>query len=185
VESLHKALGISVDAGSSYMGFSASAKADYAKSCDFSSFSIYAKIAVSVRNQLVSVDSPAFNADANDLIVDQHPDRFRERFGDCFIADIKNGGEYFAIYQLTSTDSAERESLALDVQASFRAGLGSAHLNTEITTATSSSRSHLEVHVHEYREGPSARSKPAQCRSRRSGPGLAAAQQDGPEGDGG
>src|SRR5215831_18774821 len=31
VEMLHKALGISVDAGGSYMGFSGSAKADYAK----------------------------------------------------------------------------------------------------------------------------------------------------------
>ncbi len=155
VASLHKQLGISVDAGGSYMGFSADAKVNYANTCDFSSFSTYAVVRVSVQNAFESVDAPEFSQDAKDLIVnkDGADARFRERFGDAFIAGQRTGGEFFAIYQITSTEQSERESLAVNVQAAFDGIIASAHLNTAITTATASSHSHLEVHVHLFRQG--------------------------------
>jgi hypothetical protein len=153
VETLHKSLGISVDAGGSYMGFSGSAKVDYANSCDFSSFSTYVVIRVSVRNATETIDSPAFSPDANELLVNNNPDRFRQRFGDTFIAGVLKGGEYFAIYQITGSDQSEKESMAVNVHAAFNGVLASAELNTSINTAKSESKSHLEVKVHVFRQG--------------------------------
>ena len=154
VETLHKSLGVSVDAGGAYMGFSGSAKVDYLSSCDFSSFSTYVLVRVSVQDAFESIDSPVFSNDANELLVNNNPDRFRQRFGDTFIAGLKKGGEYFAIYQITGSDESERESVAVSVHAAYDAGpLASAHVNTDIHTATSQSKSHLEVHVHVFRQG--------------------------------
>ena len=68
VETLHRSLGISVDAGGSYMGFSGSAKVDYVNSCDFSSFSTYVMVRVSVQDAFESLDGPVFGApDAADF----------------------------------------------------------------------------------------------------------------------
>ncbi|HME09427.1 MAG TPA: hypothetical protein VKG25_20375 [Bryobacteraceae bacterium] len=153
VETLHRSLGISVDAGGSYMGFSGSAKVDYVHSCDFSSFSTYVMVRVSVQDAFESLDGPVFGADATDLIVTNNKTRFRDRFGDAFITGVKKGGEYFAIYQMTGTDQSERESVAVKVHAAFNSGLTSAELNTSINTATARSESHLEVRVHVFRQG--------------------------------
>lgn len=153
VETLHKSLGISVDAGGSYMGVSASAKVDYASSCDFSSFSTYVLVRVSVQDAFESLDSPVFTPDAVELLMAGNSERFRQRFGDTFIAGLRKGGEYFAIYQITGSSKVEKESLAVKVHAAFNGGLTSAELNTSINTATEQTSSHLEVHVHVFRQG--------------------------------
>jgi len=154
VETLHKSLGISVDAGGSYMGFSGSAKVDYANSCDFSSFSTYVVVRVSVQDAAETIDSPIFSPDANELLVNNNPDRFRQRFGDSFISGVRKGGEFFAIYQITGSDESEKESVAVKVRAAYGGGpLASAHLNTDINTDMSKSTSHLTVSCHVFRQG--------------------------------
>jgi len=154
VETLHTSLGISIDAGGSYMGFSGSAKVDYANSCDFSSFSTYVIVRVKVANATETLDAPVFTADAVELLVNGNSDRFRQRFGDTFIAGVLRGGEFFAIYQITGSDESEKEALAVKVNAAYTGGpLLSGKLNTDITTATSSSSSHLSVKCHVFRQG--------------------------------
>jgi len=153
VETLHKSLGISVDAGGSYMGFSGSAKVDYANSCDFSNFSTYVVVRVSVKDATETIDSPIFSPDANELLVNNNPDRFRQRFGDSFISGVLKGGEFFAIYQITGSEQSEKENVAVNVHAAFNGLLTSAELNTSINKATAQSKSHLEVHVRVFRQG--------------------------------
>jgi hypothetical protein len=128
VETLHKSLGINIDAGGSYMGFSGSAKVDYVNECDFSSFSTYVVVRVPVRNAAETIDSPVFSTDANDLLVAENKERFRQRFGDTFISGVLKGGEYFAIYQITGSDQKEKESVSVDVHAAFNAGITSAQM---------------------------------------------------------
>jgi hypothetical protein len=153
VETLHKSLGVSVDAAGSYMGFSGSAKVDYINTCDFSSFSTYVLVKISVQNVFQSLDNPALSADAVELVVNNNPLRFRERFGDCFIDGVKTGGEYFAIYQIKGSDAMERESIAVKVHAAFKGIIASAELNAQITSATEHSKSHLDVRCHVFRQG--------------------------------
>jgi hypothetical protein len=153
VQTLHQSLGLSVDAGGSYMGFSGNAKVDYVHSCDFSSFSTYVLVRVSVQDAFESIDAPAFTPDANDLLLTNSKDRFRQRYGDAFISGIKKGGEFFAIYQLSGSDQSEREDIAVKVHAAYNGGLTTAELNTAINTSTARSSSHLEVSVHVFRQG--------------------------------
>ena len=106
-----------------------------------------------MQNAFSSLDEPVLSRDANELVANLNPARFRQRFGDSFVSGIRTGGEYFAIYQLTSTSQAERESLATEVHAAFNGGLSSAELSTSINKATALSTSHLEVQVHVFRQG--------------------------------
>jgi hypothetical protein len=153
VETLHKSVGVNVDAGGMYMGFSGSAKVDYLNTCDFSSFSMKVMVHVSVRDAVETIDSPIFSPDANELLVNNNPDRFRERFGDSFVAGVKKGGEFFAIYEIIGSDQVEKETVATKVNLAFNGGLTSAELNTAVNTATSKSSSHLEIKVHVFRQG--------------------------------
>jgi hypothetical protein len=156
VEELHKSLGVTVDAGGSYMGFSASAKVDYVQSCDFSSFSTYIVVKVIVENAILTIDDPVFSPDASELLVNNNPERFRDRFGDSFIAGVKTGGEFFAIYQITGSSEQEKEKVAVDVRAAYNAPLGvgpNFDLSVAVKNAKSSSKSHLEVSCFVYRNG--------------------------------
>lgn len=153
VATLHKAVGVTADAGGAYAGFSASAKVDYLNSFDFSRFSIYVVVKVSVKNAFESVDSPAFSPDATELLETNNQARFHERFGDCFISGVQKGGEYFAIYQVSSTQQSETETTATEVRAAFGNPVAGANLHTKIETATTNSSSHLEVNVHVFRQG--------------------------------
>jgi hypothetical protein len=144
VKTLHKALGVTVDAGGSYMGFSGSSKTDYASSFDFSSFSTYVVVKASVQNAVETIDEPAFSEEAIELLINNNPDRFRQRFGDTFITGIKKGGEYFAIFQVTGSDEREKETVAEAVQAAFGTPGAGASLSTTIKTETERSNSHLK-----------------------------------------
>ncbi len=153
VDILHKTVGVTVDAAGGYMGFSASAKVDYLNSFDFSSFSTYVVVKVSVKNAFESIDLPFFTPDAIDLLKTNNGRRFHQRFGDCFIAGIQTGGEFFAIYQVSGTQQSETESTATEVRAAFGNPLAGAELHTTIKTAMERSSSHLEVNVHVFRQG--------------------------------
>lgn len=153
VKTLHESLGIDIEAGGSYMGFSGSAKVQYAEQCDFSSFSTYIVVKVTVTNAFEDIQDPKFHQDAEELIEANNTVRFRERFGDCFISGLRTGGEYFAIYQLTSTSEAKKTSLAIDVEASYQGGLASAELRSRIQTARESTEDHVDTKVYVYREG--------------------------------
>jgi len=153
VTKLHESLGINVEAEGSYMGFSASAKLDYANSCDFSSYSTYAVIQVRVSNAFVTIKDPKFSPDAWGLLEDQNKERFRERYGDCFISGRQTGGEYFAIYQFTSTSEAQKSSLAAEVNAAWTGVVASVALHAKIQTAKESTHEHVETHVYTYRDG--------------------------------
>ncbi len=155
VQALHDSLGISIEAGGSYMGASGSAKADYINKCDFSSFSTNVMVRVSVLNAFESYDAPVFSPDAAELLLANNTDRFHDRFGDSFISGIRKGGEFFAIYQITGSDESEKESLALSVHAAFNGIVASGELNVDIKKAKESSKSHLEVQVHVFRQGDS------------------------------
>src|ERR1700687_1545776 len=89
------------------------------------------------------------------ILTNGTPERFQQVCGDNFIAGLKTGGEFFAIYQITSTKVSERESISVQVQAAYGAGnpLASAEVDTAIKTATASSKDHLAVTVHVFRQG--------------------------------
>jgi hypothetical protein len=155
ISSLYKSLSVGVSASGSYLGFSASAKVDYADSCGLNEHSIYLLVAVVVTNTLTRMDSPALIPEAAQLLQNNKPDRFRERFGDVYVAGIHTGGEYFAIFQITGTDETEKESLSTLINASFSTIGASANLSAKIANAKQQSHSHLDVRVFTFQNGGS------------------------------
>ena len=152
ISSLHKSLGVEVTASGSFMGFSANAKVDFANECNFNSHSTYLMIHVEVTNAFMSMDDP-LKPDAEELLRTKQPDRFRERFGDVFIAGISTGGEYFAVYQISGTDEHEKEQVSIAINASYQALIASAALGVKINSMTESSKSHLEVSTFTFQLG--------------------------------
>lgn len=153
VSSLHKSLGIDVSASGYYYGYSASAKMDFATSCNINSHSTYLLVRIQVQNAFLSMDDPVLTKDAMDLLTSQRPDRFRERFGDVFIAGLNTGGEYFAIIEIAGTNEKEKEDLSVQVNAAYQGIVAAVELGTSIKKLTESSHDHLEVKVFTYQVG--------------------------------
>lgn len=153
METFRSTLGISVDAGGSYMGFEGNAKFQFADECSVTQFCTYVVIAVRVFNAVQTIDNPALVPDANTLIANLNNDRFRQRFGDRFISGIRSGGEYYAVYRVQSFDSNERTSIASQIHASFDDLVASAHLDASINESKARSSSKLDVSVMVYQAG--------------------------------
>jgi hypothetical protein len=154
LQTLHETIGVNVDAGGSYFGISADVKVQYAKECTMSQFATHVMVRVSVQDAFESFDNPVLSDDAKDLLQnDTQRARFRERFGDVFIAGLQKGGEYFATWEITSVDQSVRESIATLVEGSFNDLLASGHLDVDVKNAAASSSSHVEVRVHVFQAG--------------------------------
>ena len=150
---LHEFLGINVEAEGSYLGFSASAKVDYAEECDFSNFSTYVVIQVRVLTPSSRSANPSSPTRRGSLLTVGNTDAFRRRFGDCFISGRQLGGEYYAIYQFTSTSEAKKASLSAQVNAAWTSGLASAELHASIQHEQTSEHERVETHIYTYRDG--------------------------------
>lgn len=153
VASLHKSLGIDVSASGFYYGYSANAKMDFANECNVNSHSTYLMVHIQVQNAFLSMDDPVLTQDALDLLRAQKPDRFRERFGDVFIAGLNTGGEYFALIEISGTNEKEKEALSVQVNAAYQGVVMAAELGVTIRKMCESSHDHLEVHVFSYQLG--------------------------------
>ena len=153
MSTLHTSLGVDVSASGSYAGFSASDKMDFADSCGFNEHSIYLLISITVTNALTRMNSPALIPEAALLLQNQKPDRFRERFGDVFVAGVHTGGEYFAIFQITGTEESEKESLSNTVTASYTTLGAGVDLSVAVNKAKESSHTHLDMKVFTFQSG--------------------------------
>jgi N-acetylneuraminic acid mutarotase len=111
---------------------------------------------VSVEDAFENFDNPGLTPEANGLLTNvgaPESERFRQRFGDVFIDGLRRGGEYFATWEIVSTDQSVREKIATHVEAGFDDILASAHLDVDIQNASASTSSHVEVHVHVFQAG--------------------------------
>ena len=153
LETLHNSLNVSVDAGGSYMGFSASAKVDFVSESNFTRYSTYLLVKVSVANAVLTFDDPVLTPDAEELVSTGNSARFRERFGDCFFSGIVRGGEYFAIVEISGSDEKEREETAVAIEAAYEAVVASVDLSVQIKTKKENSTSKLNVSMNVFQQG--------------------------------
>jgi len=153
LESLNNSLGVSVDVGGSYMGFSASAKVDFASESNFTRYSTYLLVKVSVSNAVLTFDDPQLTPEAIELVSTENSERFRERFGDCFFSGIVRGGEYFAIVEISGSDAKEREETAVAIEAAYEGLVASVDLSVEIKKKKEKSSSKLNVSISVFQQG--------------------------------
>jgi PASTA domain len=155
-KTLHETIGVNVDAGGSYFGIGGDIKVQYARECNLSQFATHVMVHVSVEDAFESFDDPVLTSDAIDLLKNvgkPESERFKQRFGDVFIDGLRRGGEYFATWEIVSTDQSVREKIATHVEAGFDDILASAHLDVDVQNASASTSAHVEVHVHVFQAG--------------------------------
>ncbi len=102
-------------------------------------------------NALARMNSPALTPEAALLLQNGKTDRFRQRFGDVFVAGVHTGGEYFAIFQITGTEDTEKESLSNTVTASYTTLGAGVDLSNTVTKAKESSHTHLDMKTLSFR----------------------------------
>jgi N-acetylneuraminic acid mutarotase len=156
LKTLHETIGVNVDAGGSYFGVGGDVKVQYAKECNVSDFATHVMAHVSVEDPFENFDNPVLTPEATDLLKNVGaPEslRFRQRFGDVFIDGLQKGGEYFATWEIVSTDQAVRERIATVVEAGFNDILAAAHLDVDVQSASATTSAHVEVHVHVFQAG--------------------------------
>src|ERR1700720_3255841 len=68
IDTLHKSLGVNVDAGGSYFGASVDVKVNYAKECNVATHSTHLLVAVSVQDAFENFDDPVLTQDASELM---------------------------------------------------------------------------------------------------------------------
>jgi hypothetical protein len=150
---MHEALGVNIDAGGSYLGVSADVKVDFAKECNVSQHSTHVLTGVTVRDAFENFDAPVLSTEAEELLKNQNPGRFHDRFGDVFIGGLLKGGEYFAVFEINSVDQSVRERIAGHIEAAFNSLFAAAHLSVDIENEKSATSSHTEVRVHVWQKG--------------------------------
>jgi hypothetical protein len=95
-------IGASVAASGRYGFSSASAKANFSKQTGFNSTSTFVLAQALVLNPIVRGKDFNLRQPAKDLIAAHNTDGFKTAFGDSFVRGIKGGGEFFAVFRLTS-----------------------------------------------------------------------------------
>ena|SRR5271165_176388 len=155
-KTLHETIGVNVDAGGSYFGVGGDVKVQYAKECNMSEFATHVMVRVSVQDAFENFINPVLTPEANDLLKNVGaPEslRFRQRFGDVFIDGVQKGGEYFATWEIVSTDQSVRERIATVVEAGFDDVLAAAHVDVDVDNTKATTSAHVEVHVHVFQAG--------------------------------
>jgi len=133
-EELMDRIGVSVAASGRYGLAAAKAKLDFSKTTGFNSSSTFVLAEASVLNPIVRGKNFHVNDTASHLLTAINLDGFKTAFGDSFVRGIKSGGEFFAVFRLTSLRQETQQQLAGsltgEINGIVAAGAFSAAFNT-------------------------------------------------------
>lgn len=115
-----EALGISSHTKARIFKTGAEAKFDFKRQCNVNNHSVFILICFSIENAFETyVDNVSFTEDAYELLKLKKMDRFRERFGNCFIGGMRMGGEFCAAIKITHSDVEFQREIAAELNGSF------------------------------------------------------------------
>jgi hypothetical protein len=146
-EQMNEALDVSVAVSGHYGLFSAEGRFGLSQQCSYTSQSTYVVARCTVENAFKSFARPTLLPEAADRLRDSGPDAFKEGYGDSFVQGLRGGGELYAVFQLTSSSSAEQKSIAASVSASVQGLFAGGSLDTSVSSMknTSSRLSSMNV----------------------------------------
>lgn len=155
-DQLRKSMGLDAQASLTGLG---SAKASYLNSRDINQYSLYLLVKASVRNsqQLMDTDKVAIHPDAVRLLQAKQAKRFRERCGDRFVNGLLTGGEFFAIYEISTSSREERKKVEIEAEASYGVFGGSVEFKKAMDRISSIANTKIYV----YRNGDNGAPLPA------------------------
>jgi hypothetical protein len=154
IEDLKEELGLSVAAEGSYGCFSASAKFDYATTCNFHAYSLYVLVHVSVTNSFRRMRNVRLKSAVFDQLKQTgDQDRFRQQYGDKFVLGIHTGGELFAILEIQTRDASEQQKISAELTAEADSLFASFSIAAKFEAATEHVQKNRKLRIFYYAEG--------------------------------
>ena len=152
-EELNKSIGISVEASGHYGLFSGEGKFQYSNEVKFNSQSTFLLARVVVENAFTQCEEPKLKPAAAELIRLGKMEAFHQRYGDGFVRGMQTGGEYFAIFAITSTTREEQETIGAELHAKYGNFLASAEVSASSSISNSSKSSETKIQITTYQRG--------------------------------
>ena len=137
-EQLMEALDVSVEVSGHYGLFSADGRFGLAQQSSYTSQSTYVVARCTVENAFRSFTLPKVSDEAAQRLRDDGPDAFKIGYGDCFVQGLRNGGELYAVFQLTSESSSEQKKIAASLSASVQGVFAGGSVDASVSDFKSS-----------------------------------------------
>ena len=149
-EDLQTALSISVEANGGIGLFSASARMDYAKSCQMNSSSVFLLVKIQVTNAFTMITQPGISPAAATLLANGNVTAFQQQYGDMFVRGLQTGGCFFGVIEIKTESEKDQQTLSGSVSAAYGPfASGSGDFSSSFMQAVSN----RNVHVTCYLEG--------------------------------
>lgn len=134
-EEMMDSLNLSVSESAHYGLFSEDGKFKLAQSSSFNSTSTFIVASQVIQNP--ALRGTAFNLvpQANGLLQRGQTDEFRSAFGDSFVRLRQDGGEFYAVLQITSVSSRTQSQLAASLQADVQGLVAGASFEADFQTS--------------------------------------------------
>lgn len=147
-DALMSNMGLSIEANGRYGLFSAEGKFSLAEKSNFNTRSTYVVAGCRVQNAFEMVDEYRLRPEAERLLED--PTRWKTTFGTSFIRGLQSGGEFFVVFQVTSTSRDIQQDLAAGFKAGCQGLTAGAEFETNYQKAQSSTSQSTQTSVWMY-----------------------------------
>jgi hypothetical protein len=118
-EDLQTALSISVEANGGVGLFSASARMDYAKSCQMNSSSVFLLVRIQVTNAFTMIKQPGISQAAATLLANGNVTAFQQQYGDMFVRGLQTGGCFYGVIEIETSSETDQQSVSASVSAAY------------------------------------------------------------------
>jgi hypothetical protein len=147
-DSLMQSLGLSVEASGRYGLFSAEGKFGLSEKSNFNAQSTFVVASCRVQNAFEMLDSYELLPEAARLL--ETPDRWKTTFGTSFVRGLQTGGEFYIVFQTTSTSQETQSSLSVSFQAACQGLLAAADFEMAYNQAKQSTSQQTQTSILMY-----------------------------------
>jgi len=147
-DSLMQSLGLSVEASGRYGLFSAEGKFGLSEKASFNAQSTFVVASCRVQNAFDMLDRYELLPEAKPYL--EQPEKWKTTFGTSFVRGLQTGGEFYIVFQSTSTSQETQKSLSVAFQAACQGLVQSGGFETAYNEAMQSQSQETRVKVLMY-----------------------------------
>jgi hypothetical protein len=147
-DSLMQSLGLSIETSGRYGLFSAEGKFGLSEKSNFNAQSTFVVASCRVQNAFEMLDTFEILPEATRLL--EQPDKWKTTYGTSFVRGLQTGGEFYIVFQTTSTSQETQNSLSVSFQAACQGLLASADFKMAYDESKQSTSQKTETSILMY-----------------------------------
>jgi hypothetical protein len=136
-------LGISAEASGGVGLFSASARFDFARNTKVQSSSIMLLMTCTKSFGFTQILKPELDVSAGPLVANGQADLFTQRYGDCFVAGVESGGQFFGMIKIDVASETDSTKISAALSGSY--GTFSGKVSTDLSEAVKNTHSQVSA----------------------------------------